>query len=97
MKCTEAPVSPSTVNPDALPVEPTVADFRRLGAIVTMARYRMDHDCLWNQEDVAEQLWGSKDAMPFSSLARVAVWLAREPRIKTPGGIRLYMSGVIQL
>jgi len=62
-----------------------------------MARYRIDSACLWNQEDVAEQLWESRDKMPFRSLARVAMWLAREPRIKTPVGIRLYISGVIVL
>jgi hypothetical protein len=79
---------------DLLPTEPTQADFRRLGAIVTMARYRQDPACLWNQEEVAEKLWDAQDGLPFVGLARAAMRAARNPSVKTPASVGHYVAQV---
>lgn len=80
--------------PDLLPTEPTKADFRRLGAIVTLARYRRDPECGWDHEDVSRQLWENRDGLPFRDLARVALRAARYTGIKTPGGVGRHIAWV---
>jgi|GEM_PF-3869709 hypothetical protein len=85
-----------TLARDLLPTQPTVRDFRRLGAVVTTARYRIDPECDWNQEDLAETLYENQDGLPFPILARAAMQAARYPGIKTPAGIGRYVSGLVQ-
>lgn len=80
---------------DVLPTEPTVRDFRRLGAIVAMARYRRDPECIWNHEDVSKQLWDSKDGLPFVGLARAAMRAARDASIKTPADVGRHVAELI--
>lgn len=82
---------------EILPTRPTVRDFRRLGAIVSMARGRTRPDAPWAPEDVAEQLWNSKDLLPFPSLATYAMAVARDARFKGVGVIHLAAAGRVEL
>jgi hypothetical protein len=85
-----------TPRQDLLPTEPTPADFRRVAAIVTLTRHRVDPASLWHQDDVAEKLWQARNLMPFPDLAMQAASVAREPRYKGPGAIYLIASGMIK-
>ncbi|NSX37811.1 hypothetical protein HTS88_15615 [Pseudarthrobacter oxydans] len=85
-----------TAAPDPLPAEPTTADFRRVAAIVTMNRYRVDPNSLWHQDGVAEKLWQARNTMPFPDLAVLAGAVARDAKYKGPGAIYLVAAGVIK-
>lgn len=86
----------TTATPDLLPTEPTPADFRRVAAIVTMNRYRVDPKSLWHQDDVAEKLWQARNTMPFPDLAVQAAAVARDLQYRGPGAIYLVAAGVIK-
>lgn len=87
----------STTITDVLPTKPTASDFHRLGAIVSLARGRTRPDAPWAPDEVAEQLWNSKDLLPFSSLAVHAMAVAKDPRFKGVGVIHLAAAGRIEL
>lgn len=87
-------MSTQTANPDLLPTEATMADFRRLAALVTTVRYRIEPECRWNHEDVAEQLWENQDGLPFCGVALAAMRAARDTSIKTPADIGRHIAGV---
>ena len=80
-----------------LPARPTVRDFHRLGAIVSMARGRTRPDAPWAPDDVAEQLWNSRDLLPFPSLATYAMTVAKDARFKGVKVIHHAAAGVIAL
>lgn len=80
---------------DVLPTEPTKADFRRLGAIVTLAHYRRDPECGWDHEEVSQQLWENRDGLPFIGIARAAMRAARDPQIQTPAAVGHHVAELI--
>lgn len=84
-------------NAETLPAKPTASDFRRLGALVSLARGRTRPDAPWAPEDVAEQLWDSKDLLTFSSLAFHAMAVAKDPRFKGVRVIHHAAAGRIEL
>lgn len=87
----------ATATRDLLPTEPTTADFRRVAAIVTLQRYRVDPTSRWHQDDVVEKLWQARNTMPFPDLALLAGAVARNQRYKSPYSIYLMAAGVITL
>lgn len=87
----------STTITDTLPTRPTVRDFHRLGAIVSLARGRTRPDAPWAPDAVAEQLWNSKELLPFHSLAIHAIAVAKDPRYKGVGVIHHAAAGKIEL
>ena len=89
----------TTITPhaDLLPSHPTVRDFRRLAANVTLARYSVDPACRWDPEEVAERLWENRDGFPFPGLAIAAVRAAVSyTGIRTPSGIGHYIAGMVR-
>ena len=90
--------SPATARPgNFLPTEPAVSDFRRLGAIVSLARGRVRPDQPWEPDACAEQLWNSQDHLPFRALAHLALMVAKDPRYKSPAVIHHAAAGRIEL
>jgi hypothetical protein len=81
---------------DVLPTEPTVRDFHRLGAKVSIARFHADPESVWSPDAAAEQCWESRDLMPFPILAHHALAVARDQRFKSPEDIYRIAAGVIE-
>lgn len=91
-------MSTQTDNRDLLPAEPTPRDFCRLGALISLERgHTAPGQAPWAPDDVAAQLWQSKNLMPFPDLAFQAMAVARDPRFKGPGAIYFVAAGVIEL
>lgn len=86
-----------TAQADVLPTNPTVQDCRRLGAIVSLARFQVRSDDPWDPEETAEVIYNSLELRPFRLLARLAVTMARDPRYKSPAVIHHAAAGVIAL
>lgn len=89
-------MSTQTAAREIIPTDPTPADFRRLAALVTLERHRVDPKSLWHQDDVAAQLWDTKRFMNFPILAHHGMAVARDTQFKGPGAIYLIAAGVIE-
>ena len=81
---------------DLLPTEPAHRDFRRVAAIVTLERHRVDPKSLWHQDDVVEKLWQARNTLPFPDLAILAGAVARDTQYKGTSAIYFVAAGVIK-
>lgn len=92
-------MTPRTVNrstADRIPTEPTPRDFRRVAAVVTLQRYRVDPKSRWHQDDVVEKLWQARNTMPFPDLAILAGAVARDLQYKGTAAIYFVAAGVFK-